>query len=74
MKLKDRVIVITGDAISIGKVTALKCTREGVKVAICDILVDAGLEVVGTIRGEGLTANYDHTPFFYMSCIIFPHL
>jgi len=59
-RLEGRVIVVTGGARGIGKATALRCAREGAKVAICDIVDDIGREVATSARKEGLTVNYYH--------------
>jgi NAD(P)-dependent dehydrogenase (short-subunit alcohol dehydrogenase family) len=59
-RMEGRIIVVTGGARGIGKAAALRCAREGAKVAICDIQDDAGQEVARTAEGEGLTLNYYH--------------
>ncbi|MBI3091977.1 MAG: 3-oxoacyl-ACP reductase FabG [Candidatus Tectomicrobia bacterium] len=38
MRLKDRVVIITGSAQGIGKVYAQRCAREGARVVLTDIL------------------------------------
>lgn len=40
--LKNRIAIVTGVASSIGRASALAFSREGAKVAVVDIPVDAG--------------------------------
>ena len=40
MRLKDKVAIITGAGRGIGQATAIKFTREGAKVVVCDIKQD----------------------------------
>ncbi len=62
MKLKDRVAIVTGSAGGLGKLYARQFSREGARVAICDIL-DCG-ETAGEIEsggGEVLSMKTDVT-------------
>jgi 3-oxoacyl-[acyl-carrier protein] reductase len=52
MRLKDRVVLITGGAAGIGKATAQRFIEEGAKVVLCDVNTEAGTAVV-----EALGAN-----------------
>lgn len=58
IRLKDRVAIITGSALSIGAVIAEECHREGAKVVIADIADGEG-EALAARLGEG--ALYVHT-------------
>jgi len=58
MRLKDKVVVITGAGAGIGRGTALACAREGAKVVVGDIREDWGEETVALIREEGGTGLF----------------
>lgn len=45
MRLKDKVVIVTGASRGIGKATAIKFAQEGAKVAICNRNLDASVEV-----------------------------
>lgn len=57
-RVQDKVVVITGAALGIGKAAALLLAREGASVAVTDINDEAGKEVVEDIRRTGGTAEY----------------
>lgn len=57
-RAQDKVVVITGAALGIGKATALLLAREGASVAVTDINDDAGNRVVEEIKKAGGTARY----------------
>ena len=46
MRMKDRVVLVTGGAAGIGKATALRFAEEGAKVVICDVNEEAGQETL----------------------------
>lgn len=52
MKMKDKVVLVTGGAAGIGKATALRFAAEGAKVIICDVNETAALETVKEIGAE----------------------
>ena len=51
MRLKDKVIVVTGSTTGIGKAIALRCVAEGARVVIHGLEDDLGREVTDTIPG-----------------------
>ncbi len=55
MRMKDKVVLITGGAAGIGKATALKFAGEGAIVAICDVNEEKGTE---TVKGLGEKASF----------------
>jgi len=52
MRMKDKVVLVTGGAAGIGKATALRFAAEGAKVIICDVNETAALETVKEIGEE----------------------
>ena len=56
MLLKDKVAIITGAASGIGKEIAFEYAREGAKVVIADLALDAAAATADEIGKEGRTA------------------
>ncbi len=52
MRMKDKVVLVTGGAAGIGKATALRFAEEGAKVVICDVNEEAGRETVKLLGDE----------------------
>lgn len=52
MRLRDKVIIVTGSTTGIGKAIALRCVSEGASVVIHGLEDDLGKEVVSQIGGE----------------------
>jgi len=50
MRLSGKVSIITGAGQGIGEATALKFAKEGAKVAVCDINLDAVHHVVDLVK------------------------
>jgi NAD(P)-dependent dehydrogenase (short-subunit alcohol dehydrogenase family) len=60
-RLQDKVAFITGSGAGIGRAGALLFAREGAKVAVVDIVKEAGEETVGLIKDQGGDAFFLHT-------------
>ena len=55
MRMKDKIVLVTGGASGIGKATALRFDEDGAKVVICDVNEAAGQE---TIQLLGVQASF----------------
>ena len=53
MRLKDKVAIITGSAVGMGRGVALHFAREGAKVIVADILGDKSRETVELVKEAG---------------------
>ena len=53
MRLKDKVVLVTGGGSGIGRATGLLFAREGAKVVVSDVSEPDALQTVGQIREEG---------------------
>ena len=56
MGLKDKVAIVTGGAMGLGRAIALALAREGVKIAIADIAEAEATGVVEELKAEGVEA------------------
>ena len=52
MRMKDKVVLVTGGAAGIGKATALRFAEEGAKVVICDVNDAVGQETLKLLGAE----------------------
>lgn len=62
MRLTDKVAIVTGGARGIGKAVCFGYAKEGAKVVIADILIDAGRKtekLINSLGGEGLFCECD---------------
>lgn len=53
MRMKDKVVLITGGGAGIGKVTAIRFAEEGAKVVICDVNKEAGEQTANELGSNG---------------------
>lgn len=58
MKMKDRVVIVTGGAQGIGEAYCRGLAREGAKVVIADIDDTAGSKLEKELNSDGVTAKY----------------
>jgi len=59
-RLKDKVVLITGGALGIGRAACQQCAEEGAIVAITDILDEEGIRLKEDIKAQGRRAGYWH--------------
>ena len=58
MRVKDKVVVITGSGGGIGEGIAHRMAQEGAKVVVSDVRADAGEAVAKAIAAQGGTASF----------------
>jgi NAD(P)-dependent dehydrogenase (short-subunit alcohol dehydrogenase family) len=64
VRLKDKVMIVTGGGSGIGQAAALRCAQEGARVVVTDIVEAGGLETEKALRdraGEGVFIRADVT-------------
>lgn len=61
MRMKDKVVLVTGGAAGIGKATALRFAEEGAKVVICDVNEAAGQETAKLLGADASFFKVDVT-------------
>ncbi|HHL52327.1 MAG TPA: glucose 1-dehydrogenase [Flammeovirgaceae bacterium] len=59
-RVENKVVVVTGGALGIGRETCLLLASEGARVAITDILDEEGEKLAATINDSGGVARYWH--------------
>ena len=59
-RLDDKVALVTGGGLGIGRATCLAMAREGAKVVVADIDDESATDVVSEISGNGGTAAFWH--------------
>ncbi|MGH7774212.1 MAG: SDR family NAD(P)-dependent oxidoreductase [Candidatus Binatia bacterium] len=64
MRLKDKVIIVTGGGVGLGRAYSMALAKEGAKVVVADILDDEAEKVEGEIKragGEAFAVSVDVT-------------
>lgn len=59
-RVKDKVVIVTGGALGIGRETCILLAKEGAKVAVTDILDREGENLIDEIKKAGGNAKYWH--------------
>lgn len=59
-RVEDKVAIVTGGALGIGRATSLLLAKEGAKVAVTDIQDQEGQQVVDEIKSLGKVAQFWH--------------
>ena len=57
-RLNNKVAIVTGAALGIGRATAIRMAEEGARVAILDVNDQAGEALAGELKARGLGAAY----------------
>jgi len=59
-RVKDKVCIVTGAALGIGHACAERLADEGGRLALLDIVDEAGSELAGRLQSRGVEARYWH--------------
>lgn len=59
-RVKDKVCIITGGALGIGRACAERLGQEGATIAVFDVLDAEGEALAAELRGRGINARYWH--------------
>src|SRR6187455_1313321 len=59
-RVENKVAVVTGGSLGIGRAACILLAKEGAKVAVTDILDIEGISLVSEINKMGFTAEYWH--------------
>jgi len=60
MRLQNKIVIITGGSLGIGKAACILLAKEGAKIAITDVLDTEGNKLADEIKAMGFTAKYWH--------------
>ena len=59
MRLKDKVIIVTGSTTGIGKAIAIRCVAEGARVVIHGLEEDWGKQVIAELGEENAVLHIE---------------
>lgn len=59
-RLTDKVAVVTGAAVGLGRATAIRMAEEGAAIALLDVLDTEGQELLAVLQERSLSAAYWH--------------
>ena len=59
-RVQDKVCIVTGAALGIGRACVMRLAEEGARVALFDVLDDEGTALAETLRMRGFAARYWH--------------
>src|SRR5215469_13030581 len=59
--VQGKIVMVTGGGSNIGRATALKLAREGVKVMIADYVQERGERIIKMIKDSGGSASFVQT-------------
>jgi NAD(P)-dependent dehydrogenase (short-subunit alcohol dehydrogenase family) len=59
-RTRDKICIVTGAALGIGRACAERLGEEGAKIALFDVLDSDGEALADTLRGRGIDARYWH--------------
>ena len=59
-RVKDKVCIVTGGALGIGRACAERLGQEGAKIAVFDVLDAEGETLAAELRGRGINTRYWH--------------
>ena len=59
-RVKGKVCIVTGAALGIGRACARRLGEEGARLALFDVLDEAGKALVAELRAQGIDARYWH--------------
>ncbi|MCY7353604.1 MAG: SDR family oxidoreductase, partial [Lysobacter sp.] len=59
-RVNGKTCIVTGAALGIGRACALRLGEEGARLALFDVLDDAGAALVGELQAQGAQAHYWH--------------
>ena len=59
-RVNGKTCIVTGAALGIGRACALRLAEEGARLALFDVLDDAGAALLAELQAQGAQAHYWH--------------